>query len=252
MKDKKPEILRPEDRKKRRRREIWILAVLFLILTAAGIGSALLYQRAVEQRGHKQPISIQIEETQSETETEEETESENEVRVPMPEIDIQLLTVNEHSRPGEKTDPITAVVIHYVGNPGATAQEERDYFESLKDLNTAEVSSNFVIGLEGEIIECVPPSEIACASNSRNHDTISIENCHRDATGEFEEATCQSLIELTAYLCDVYELDPLDGGVIRHYDVTGKECPLYYVEHEDEWETLKQDVAEYMREYGAY
>jgi N-acetylmuramoyl-L-alanine amidase len=30
--------------------------------------------------------------------------------------------------------------------------------------------------------------------------------------------------------------------VIRHYDVTGKECPKYYVEHETAWETFKDDV----------
>ena len=31
-------------------------------------------------------------------------------------------------------------------------------------------------------------------------------------------------------------------GVIRHYDVTGKNCPKYFVEHEDEWEQFKKDV----------
>ena len=30
--------------------------------------------------------------------------------------------------------------------------------------------------------------------------------------------------------------------VIRHYDVTGKLCPLYYVEHEDAWQQFKADV----------
>ena len=32
--------------------------------------------------------------------------------------------------------------------------------------------------------------------------------------------------------------------MIRHYDVTGKLCPLYYVEHEEAWEQLLEDVAE--------
>ena len=30
--------------------------------------------------------------------------------------------------------------------------------------------------------------------------------------------------------------------MIRHYDVTGKNCPKYFVEHEDEWEQFKKDV----------
>ena len=31
-------------------------------------------------------------------------------------------------------------------------------------------------------------------------------------------------------------------NVIRHYDVTGKICPKYFVEHEDAWEQFKSDV----------
>ena len=30
--------------------------------------------------------------------------------------------------------------------------------------------------------------------------------------------------------------------VIRHYDVTEKRCPLYYVDHEEAWVNLKEDV----------
>ena len=33
-----------------------------------------------------------------------------------------------------------------------------------------------------------------------------------------------------------------ENDVIRHYDVTGKICPKYFVEHEDEWEQFKKDV----------
>ena len=49
-----------------------------------------------------------------------------------------------------------------------------------------------------------------------------------------------SLIRLTAWLCHSFGLDAED--VIRHYDVTGKECPLYYVQHPDAWEAFKADV----------
>ena len=70
-----------------------------------------------------------------------------------PEIDVQLLEVNEYSRQGIESDGITGIVIHYTANPGSTAQENRDYFNSLKDSGETSVSSNFVIGLEGEIIQ---------------------------------------------------------------------------------------------------
>ena len=39
-----------------------------------------------------------------------------------PYIDVQLLTPNPYSRPCIATDTITSIVIHYVGNPGSTAQ----------------------------------------------------------------------------------------------------------------------------------
>ena len=54
--------------------------------------------------------------------------------VPRPNIDIQLLTVNEWSRPGIKVDSIDKVIVHYLGNPETTAQQNHDYFESLKNL----------------------------------------------------------------------------------------------------------------------
>lgn len=42
-----------------------------------------------------------------------------------------------------------------------------------------------------------------------------------------------------------YKLNPL-RDVIRHYDVTGKDCPRYYVEHLDAWEALKQEAYDKM------
>lgn len=170
-------------------------------------------------------------------------------QVPQPLLDVQLLTVNEFSRPGILTDGIRGIVVHYTANPGSTAQNNRDYFENLKDTQENQVSSNFVIGLEGEVIQCIPTSEIAYASNSRNNDTVSIECCHPDETGAFTEETYQSLVELTAFLCGKFNLTPDD--VIRHYDVTEKICPKYFVEHEDAWQAFRTDVARYISEHGA-
>lgn len=36
--------------------------------------------------------------------------------------------------------------------------------------------------------------------------------------------------------------------MIRHYDVTEKLCPLYYVEHPEAWDTFRADVAAAMEE----
>ena len=162
-------------------------------------------------------------------------------------ITQDLLPVNPYSRPGKQLDEVNAVVIHYVGNPGTTAAQNRSYFENIIETKEASVSSHYIVGLEGEIIQCVPLDEISYASNNRNEDTIAIECCHPDETGEFNAATYDSAVKLTAYLCILYNLDP-DTDVIRHYDVTGKECPKYFVDYENQWNLFKAQVKRQMGE----
>lgn len=157
-----------------------------------------------------------------------------------PDIDVQLLDVNPYSRPGIESNGITGIVIHYTANPGSTAQENRDYFNRLQYSQETSASSNFIVGLAGEIIQCVPTWEVAYASNDRNYDTVSIEVCHPDETGKFTNKTYRSLVQLTAWLCVKFDLT--EDDVIRHYDVTGKNCPKYFVEHEDAWADFKANV----------
>ena len=157
-------------------------------------------------------------------------------------VEKDYLTVNEWSRPGAELEEINGVVIHYVGNPGTTAQANRNYFESLSSGKEGTyASSHFIVGLEGEVLQCVPLTEISYASNGRNGDTVSIEVCHPDETGVFSPVTYDRTVELTAWLCREFKLDP-ETDVIRHYDVTGKRCPLYYVENPSAWTTFLADV----------
>lgn len=163
-----------------------------------------------------------------------------------PDMDVQLLTVNEYSRPGIALNQVKGVVIHYTANPGSSARANRDYFEGLKDSHTTKASSHFIVGLEGEIVQCIPTAEISYASNDRNSDTVSIECCHPDETGQFNTATYDSVVNLTAWLCKRFGLT--SEAVIRHYDITGKECPKYFVEHEDAWDTFRADVEQKLAE----
>ena len=160
-------------------------------------------------------------------------------------IDVQLLDVNEYSRPGIALKQVNAIVVHYTANPGSTAQQNRDYFNNLQVSHTTKVSSHFVIGIDGEVVQCIPTKEMAYASHPRNSDTLAIECCHKAEDGAFTKETYDSLVKLTAYLCDKYNLTGED--VIRHYDVSGKKCPLYYVEHPEEWEEFKKDVDQYLK-----
>lgn len=194
-----------------------VLGLTFGIRRLAGIG----------QRG---PVDIQADTTSVQWEG-------------APPINVELLTPNEWSRPQIALEQIDGIVVHYTANPGSTAQQNHDYFEGLKDSQSTKASSHFIIGLDGEVIQCIPSSEWAYASNDRNRDTLSIECCHPDESGQFTDATYQSLVQLTGWLCHRFDLSAED--VIRHYDVTGKDCPKYFVEHEDAWVQFRQDVQEY-------
>lgn len=158
----------------------------------------------------------------------------------------EFLTPNEYSRPQKKLKSVKGVVVHYTANPGTDAQANRNYFEGLAASGATYASSHFIIGLDGTIIQCVPITEVAYASNDRNDDTISIECCHKKKNGRFTKETYDSLVKLVAWLCNEFGLEEED--IIRHYDVTGKMCPLYFVKHEDKWTQFKNDVMNFRKE----
>ena len=157
-------------------------------------------------------------------------------------IDKQIIEKDGVSRNGKKLDSVKDIVIHYVGNPGSTAQGNHDFYVSPQ----SNVSSHFIVGLEGEIIQCISLNEMSAASNWRNDDTISIEVCHPDDSGKFNKKTYQSLVKLTAWLLE--QCDLKEKHIIRHYDITGKECPRYYVRNQDKWDKFKEDVKKYREE----
>jgi len=157
--------------------------------------------------------------------------------VELPEWIIQdHIKIHDAARTGNRLKKLNNIVVHYVGNPGTTAIQNRNFFNN----DGTDVSSHFVIGLEGEVIQCLPLYEVSAASNHRNIDTISVEVCHPDETGRYNDQTYNSLINLLVWLCRKLEMSEED--VIRHYDVTGKLCPIYYVNNPDEWELILNKV----------
>lgn len=156
-------------------------------------------------------------------------------------IDKQYLTINPYSRPGTKRSKTTKIAWHYIGNANSSAQANRNYFNNLATTKKTYASSHYIIGLYGEIIACVPEDEIAYTTNDANSYSIGIEMCHPTGDGKFNKATYDSAVELGVDLCKRYKLDPTKD-FIRHYDVTGKKCPLYWVNCPSEWEKFKKDV----------
>ncbi len=231
--ERKRAAIRAAKRKKRRRElQIKIMLVVFAAVMIFVTGREI---RKITAAQKTEPAAEEI------------AVPEKKIHTP-PEYDVQLLSINEYSRPGIPLEEVRGIVIHYTANPGTTAQQNRDYFEGLSLSKETYASSHFVIGLEGELIQCIPCSEIAYASNDRNADTIAIECCIPDETGKFTEAAYDTLVHLTAWLMGRYDLEIED--VIRHYDITGKDCPKYYVENPSAWSTLKTDICNYIESYG--
>ena len=75
-------------------------------------------------------------------------------------IQEKLLTINPYSRSGEKQNKIEKIVVHWVGNAGSSALGNRNYFESLAKTHKTYASSHYIIGLDGEIIRCIPENEV--------------------------------------------------------------------------------------------
>lgn len=163
------------------------------------------------------------------------------------ETQQKLLTINKYSRPGSKIGHIKKITVHWVGNAGSSAIANRNYFEGLKEGkknaygNYIYASSHYIVGLQGEVVLCVPEDELAYHGNSHNNMAIGIETCHPDWGGKFSELTYKSLVELIAELCTRYKLSPL-VDVERHYDITKKDCPHYYVVNEQAWRAFLVDV----------
>lgn len=230
--------------KKKRKRQRRIIKGIILLCETAFIVllCLLLYQFIRSFRVSSKDMKIDTPEEKEVARMIEENESQK------PLMTEDFLTVNPYSRPGEKLENVNNIFVHYTANKGTSAAQNRSYFENLGITGEISASAHFIIGYDGEIIQCVPLNEIAYAVVGRNYDSISIECCYQDDDGEFTYATYQSLIRLCAWLLNEYNLSPND--MLRHYDEGGKKCPLYFVEHEEAWEQFQKDLSDYILKEG--
>lgn len=162
-------------------------------------------------------------------------------------IQEMFLTPNKYSRPQIPLKEVKKIAVHYVGNPNTSALANRNYFENCKEGGRY-VSSHYIVGLKGEVIQCIPLNEWSYCTNQANGYSISIETCHPKSDGIFNDSTYVSLCELCAMLLKKYNLTTDD--LIRHYDITQKTCPLHWTptKYQSEavatarWNRFKQDV----------
>ncbi len=225
------------NRRRAKRRKVYLYRIIAFLMI--GVGLILIYQttgavfrmmhheKSGKGKGIAEIVSEKIETK----------------RVEPPAIMVDYLEPNEFSRPGTELKSIKSIFVHYTANPGTSAQQNRSYFANLAETQERSASAHFIIGYEGELIQCIPLEEQAYAVATRNEDSVSIECCYLDEDGKFTQETYDMLIHTLAWLTQEYHLSTDD--ILRHYDCGGKKCPLYYVEHEDAWEKLLADVEGY-------
>jgi N-acetylmuramoyl-L-alanine amidase len=175
-------------------------------------------------------------------------------------IQRNLLTVNPFSRPGKPLRSVRGIVIHWVGNAGSSALANQHYFaslqgQSLADAATRYASAHFIVGIQGEVIQCIPTNEMAYHVGAKRYTTEAlgrlgpypntctwgIELCHPDASGQFTEASRESAVHLCARLC-VQQGLLVHRDIWTHHGITGKYCPKYFVDVPGEFERFKAEV----------
>lgn len=147
---------------------------------------------------------------------------------------------------------IKYIVIHYTANKGDTAVNNCKYFEKVNRNSSAHYFVD-----DNSIWQCVEDSDVAwhCGvdySNGKapywnkctNNNSIGIEMCSDYIANRYyiSDATQQLTIELVKELMQKYNI-PADN-VIRHFDVTFKECPQPFVQQDyNQWVLFKQKIA---------
>lgn len=158
---------------------------------------------------------------------------------------------------------VKAIAIHYTEAPGQSARDIRKWFNNeirgnapnidrIHDLTPDQqgnpyIGSHFVVD-DAEILALAPATSYtfwhvndsaynAANPNYWNQDkmkfprgkgsfyAIGIEHCHADALGKFSEATLKNSHRLVRWLMSLYGFNIEIG---RHYDFSGKCCPLYF------------------------
>lgn len=167
---------------------------------------------------------------------------------------FQLLTKVNYTDASRTKKDIPYLVIHYVGAAGG-AEANCRYFEN----NYIGASAHYFVGHEGEVWQSVKDEDIAwhCGAKSykhakcRNSNSIGIELCvKKDKNGRwyYTKKTLASAVILTAYIMNKYDMKIED--LLRHYDVTGKECGEPHVRNNGKtWKTFVKEVEAELAKY---
>lgn len=153
-------------------------------------------------------------------------------------ITQKLLPRNPYTRPGTRLNSIKGIVIHWTANRNGGADDEAHYrYLSGSAITARSYASAHYFVDDDSILRVIPDNEMGYHVGARsyrtnrlgtypNNCTIGVETCVNELGGAFKEANRKSAW-LVAKLLKDHGLGIDD--LYRHYDVTGKDCPKYFV-----------------------
>ena len=171
--------------------------------------------------------------------------------VQKPEMIEKFMKINKYGRPGTKRRKTTKIAWHFTGQHDVSAKNTVSYFSNVVAngyrVNGKYIyaSSHLVVGLQGELYYIVPFNEIAYTTNSANAYSIGVECATTGADDHYTDEEYKTMVKTGAWLAQTYKLDPR-VDFIRHYDVTRKVCPRYFVNNVKAWKQFKLDCYNYM------
>lgn len=143
-----------------------------------------------------------------------------------------------------RTQPVRYIVIHYTANNGDTAKNNCDYYHRVGGL---QASAHYFVDEHGAM-QSVRECDTAwhCGARAywhpecRNANSIGIEMCSRkraDGSYYIKPETVANAAALAKDIMQRYGIDT--DHVLRHYDVTGKRCPMPWVDDPAQWAAFK-------------
>ncbi|MED1079438.1 N-acetylmuramoyl-L-alanine amidase [Bacillus licheniformis] len=158
--------------------------------------------------------------------------------------------VNKYTRPGLKLSGVKGIVMHWTATPGASALNERNYFNGTCIADKRYASAHyFVDRKEAQLI--IPENEVAYHAHDQNRcyvsflkpnantKAIGVEMCV-EKNGQIHSETIQNAAEVVADLCRRYGLST--DKIVRHYDVTNKSCPAPWVRDSSQLAAFRKKV----------
>lgn len=157
---------------------------------------------------------------------------------------MEFIACNTDNYRVGRTQPVRYIVMHYTANNGDTARNNCDYYRRVGGL---QASAHYFVDEHG-VMQSVREGDTAwhCGARAywhpecRNGNSIGIEMCSRKRADGSYYIKPETVANAAALAKDIMQRYGIDSDhVLRHYDVTGKRCPMPWVDDPAQWVAFK-------------